>query len=1051
MFIDVVVFNQSMESVFVSNKTLNFFNDYSIDYLRNESFPIEKLRLLYKNDKNLFFYVLTELSLIGCDFYSKIPNTIFPSIIGKEYARLVCNDNSSFNPKEVSFLQIDKLFLNFERHTKKSLNGISILRLNQFLKGDVCSILLKNGFSSAVADDSNKIEISKNNLDSEDIKNICIPKFYIKFITTFWVCVPELIQAYNELGVVKYRDLLELKSTECERCLKVIKKKVPNLYLQGKYVTDLCLFLKEKEEFTFLLKNCGLTLDIFFDAKSDFKDDSFYLLKKYLLFSLNDSEYSIDNFLNDKSNFNNVCVPCSAANYLKQFGIESLIYLKNIVFNSNINSIRLNNYDDYLCACEFEPYVVLENIEAEINMSFVENEEKLDREYRKLFNNLPLKEFRNEVSLKYKNSQRIDMYYDIITRRDGGETLDSIGRDYKITRERIRQIAAKFLKRTAKDYLKFINCVFDNMCYFPISECLKIEGLAQFLDSEFNTTKYMIAYDFGVVTEQKKYNQIKSFVTDNKYEIGFDIFNSFIDLDRQPFNFSGYLINGDKILSYNPYPSFGSIKKNTAINVANLYLDKKGIKGFDANNDIEEAKAFFAQYGINDLKATDRVIVSRIQRCDYVLVGMSRYAKADFITNEMIETAKKVFRDYEIDKDFGTVVKDIYNANEKVLNNVGIDNYYFLYGLGSKYRMCRYTYSGRSMRIFNGKEKTFEEVVEAYMRRFGPIVSSKKISEDLGVREVAFDQIGSITKFDSDTFIKCSNIRCDGYQKTKLFYFIESKIKNDSFCLAEDILKSPLYFDKDFNHFFKDNMLTTGTRLAYALDVIARHFRLTKFRFSHWINAISYVDNPILTMPDVVYSHFKGVPFSKKQLYDYLDDLNLGGQVSRKEFLKSYVVRVGNDSYVCAKEYKVDVKEIELILNILNSSANDEIYLTANEALIKLKVKGISHSFSNNPIGLCSALSFYTKSNWIRPRNNLNYDNASISILLLNRRFFEELTIKDLILKFILKEEKTYLSYNDINDLLLTNEIISTKLPYDVFKLVFAQYLDSNGLVCIKK
>lgn len=1051
MFNDVVVFNQKMDGIFISNKMFDFFSNYEINYLNSDFFPMDKLRCLYKEDKTLFYYIVNELSLIGCDFYSKISNNIFPPIIGKDFSRLSSSDDSKFTAEEVTRFGLEKVFLKYERHTKRSLNGVSIERLNRFLKSDVCSVLFNNGFSQR----TNTFDIQKEEMENleniEEIKNICVPKFYLKFVTCFWVCSPELIQSYRELGIEKYKELIRLKKEECEKYVTTIKKNVSNIYLQGKYITDLCTFLQEKDEFHALINQYDITFDYFFNDEIDFKSDKFYPIKNFMMFSLNDTNYSIDFFIRDKAKFNSICIPCSAADYLREFKINGLISLKKSIFDKQLGFIRLANYEDHLCVSEYNPFIVLENIEAEINSSFVANEERLDREYRKPLNSLFFKTFRKRVSMKFKNREKMNTVYDIVSRRDKGETLQSIAIDYKITRERIRQIILRFLKLTAISYTNFINSAFESMCYLPISECLKICGLIQFLESEINKTKYVIAYDLGVVLEKTKYTEIKTFMEKNQYEIGFDIFNSNIDLEHQPFNFAGCLLMENKITTYNPFPIFNSIKKNLILEITNLYLDSKGIKGFDANKDLDEARNYYAKYDTNDLKASDRVIISRIQRCDVVLVGMSTYAKSKFITSDMLSTAEKVIKEYKINKDFGTVAKDIYNANKALLSNAGVDNYYFLYGLASKYDMCGYIYSGRSMRIFIEKEKTFEEIIHLYMKKYGPIVVSKRISNDLGVREVAFEQVNIITKFDSNTFIECSEISCTEDQKDKLFNRIENKIMEDDYCLTDDILNSPLYFDEKFNTFFKKNMLNTATRLAYALDVIIKRFKLTKYVISHWINCISYMNNPILTTPDVVYNHFKGNSFSKSDLDDYLDSINLAGKITRLDFLKNYVVRVGNDNYVCSKEYNVDPKEMESILYILNTVAKDDYFLTANEVLIKLKIKSVKHSFANNPIGLCSALSFYSHSNRTRPLNNLGCDNSAISTLLINKNFFNDFNIKELIIKFVLKEEKTYLSYNEINEVLMANEIISFALPYDVYKNVFNRYLDENGLVNTKK
>ena len=48
--------------------------------------------------------------------------------------------------------------------------------------------------------------------------------------------------------------------------------------------------------------------------------------------------------------------------------------------------------------------------------------------------------------------ERLDVYWDIVNMRRNGETLDTVGRFYGISRERVRQIEAGFVRRCASFY-----------------------------------------------------------------------------------------------------------------------------------------------------------------------------------------------------------------------------------------------------------------------------------------------------------------------------------------------------------------------------------------------------------------------------------------------------------------------------------------------------------------------------------------------------------------------------------------------------------------------
>ena len=286
--------------------------------------------------------------------------------------------------------------------------------------------------------------------------------------------------------------------------------------------------------------------------------------------------------------------------------------------------------------------------------------------------------------------------------------------------------------------------------------------------------------------------------------------------------FTGLFLTESRDVVYDPFPSFTTIKKASAIDFAYIYLGTKVIKGFDARKDIDEARAFFAQYEPDVANASDRAIIGRVQRVDYVSVGMSRYARTDFISDEIKEAARQVLDEYPINKQYGTVAKEIYAKNKERLEEAGIDNDYFLYGIGSKWKLCGYTYAGRSMRIFVGKEISLNKIVFRYISANGPIVKSKKMCEDLGMREVGFDQISFVSKYDPDSFILTSFVQCTPSQANKIFAFIDKNIKQNGYCLAKEILDGELFYDSTFNTFFMANKIgNSPSRLTYALEIIA--------------------------------------------------------------------------------------------------------------------------------------------------------------------------------------------------------------------------------------
>jgi hypothetical protein len=59
----------------------------------------------------------------------------------------------------------------------------------------------------------------------------------------------------------------------------------------------------------------------------------------------------------------------------------------------------------------------------------------------------PTKEIFQVIYKKYHNAASIDRHYDIVKMRAAGHSLTECGKAFNLTKERIRQIEAKFLRK----------------------------------------------------------------------------------------------------------------------------------------------------------------------------------------------------------------------------------------------------------------------------------------------------------------------------------------------------------------------------------------------------------------------------------------------------------------------------------------------------------------------------------------------------------------------------------------------------------------------------
>lgn len=64
----------------------------------------------------------------------------------------------------------------------------------------------------------------------------------------------------------------------------------------------------------------------------------------------------------------------------------------------------------------------------------------------------PTKAEFNEIYAKHKSQELKDKYWQILKHRSRGKTLDEAGKPFDVTRERVRQIEARFLRLVAERY-----------------------------------------------------------------------------------------------------------------------------------------------------------------------------------------------------------------------------------------------------------------------------------------------------------------------------------------------------------------------------------------------------------------------------------------------------------------------------------------------------------------------------------------------------------------------------------------------------------------------
>jgi len=100
-------------------------------------------------------------------------------------------------------------------------------------------------------------------------------------------------------------------------------------------------------------------------------------------------------------------------------------------------------------------------------------------DYQYLLVDFPTREWFDEAYKRNSIAER-DKYWDILTKRSSGATLQESGYVYALSRERIRQIEAKFMRRVEQHYFDRLNNDLTHIEQMAVSS----EKIRSFLETE---------------------------------------------------------------------------------------------------------------------------------------------------------------------------------------------------------------------------------------------------------------------------------------------------------------------------------------------------------------------------------------------------------------------------------------------------------------------------------------------------------------------------------------------------------------------------------------
>lgn len=568
---------------------------------------------------------------------------------------------------------------------------------------------------------------------------------------------------------------------------------------------------------------------------------------------------------------------------------------------------------------------------------------------------IPLIKRLNELVDEFKNSE----HYDIILKRSKGVTLNKIGEELSVTRERIRQIeSAELLK------LKYILGIVlnDIVNKYNYKSCINLNKLEiYFKDYDIlNLMKYALSCIY------------KDFYLEfcNKLLINGDTKEKVLDklngithyYIKDIVNFTKKIVVITESLNKNDIPYIdvedltnylllnGYVKKGNYIFKSGISYGlicslvvkthfKEGIRIHD-DYDIERLRKIIKkEFGDISLPDNNRALGTRISSflvlCDRGCYTVTSNIKIpDYLISKI--------RNYIEKTDESTLFfNDIFiRFKDELLNHSNIKNRYFLQGVLKYFYEDEFVFERDSITKQGRRKKNMRELILEFLKETGRPVHRREIKEKFpGATDVVITNAQlstedilqweynyyihsknlSITREDEENILNCLNTLFDkykGYTSEQLLYDLMFKkdkellyknhIKNASnmFYLASYLFKDKFMFRRP--HILKDSSL----RRDLSSRIIVEKFLLDEGR-------LKYTD----------YQQFVSMmKWSMGTTYAVFKDLE-------KELL-----RISENEYIVKEKFNINKESLDEIIKVLNDELekNEFISISKFKDFIKL-------------------------------------------------------------------------------------------------------------------
>lgn len=351
-----------------------------------------------------------------------------------------------------------------------------------------------------------------------------------------------------------------------------------------------------------------------------------------------------------------------------------------------------------------------------------------------------------------------DSRYKILLSRANGMTLEEVGAEHNLTRERIRQIEKKFIKGLIPTVDCLIQSVSNDTRYITVQELVDVYDnddydrvLVYLCKKDIQKVYFDFAEMFWLTPSGSEIeNKVLKTMID-VIEDGFDLDSksNMIEDILEEIDIDYFSIDDIKSLMIkNGYKAYGNLLVNGSKSYGYLCARivqeyfPKGIK-LNQNDAVPEPdlvllrKLLHQRYGQINVSESDRAFSSRIS--EFLVISDRGYATAKENVEVELTALEQVIEYIEQFDSDRIYYRQIFSEYQGLLGMTGnVDNYHFLHGVLMLYYPEHYVYSRDYLekKQGNGNTMTVQSMLLSYINEQGKPVHRDEFKRKFGFSEI---------------------------------------------------------------------------------------------------------------------------------------------------------------------------------------------------------------------------------------------------------------------------------------------------------------------------